>query len=70
MPIHTLKQLYTAIVQPHFDYGYMVYNSASGTNKTRFQKLQTRAARLITGSDPHTLQSLHVYNTEEIPINV
>ncbi len=34
----------------------MVYDSASGTNETRLQKLQTRAARLITitGSDPHT----------------
>ncbi len=39
--IHTLKQLYTAIVQPHFDYGDMVYDSASGTNKTRLQKLQS-----------------------------
>ncbi len=50
VPFHTFKQLYTAIVQPHFDYGDMVYHSASGTNKTRLQKLQTRAARLITGS--------------------
>ncbi len=54
MPIHTLKQLYTAIVQPHFNYGNMVYDLASGTNKTRLQKLQTTAARLLTGSDPHT----------------
>ncbi len=30
VPIHTLKQLYTAIVQPHFDYGDMVYDSSSG----------------------------------------
>ncbi len=52
--IHTFKQLYTTIVQPHFDYGDMVYYSASGTNKTRLQKLQTRAARLITGSDPRS----------------
>ncbi len=54
MPIHTVKQLYTAIVQAHFAYGDMVYYSASGTNKTRLQKLQTRAARLITSSDPLT----------------
>ncbi len=53
VPIHTLKQLYTVIVQPHFDYGDKVYDSASGTNKTRLQKLKTRAARLITVSDPH-----------------
>ncbi len=56
MPIHTLKQMYTAIVQPHFDYGDMVYDSASGTNTARLQKLQSRAARLINGSDPHTIR--------------
>ncbi len=54
VPINTLKQLYTAIIQPHFDYGDMVYDSASGTNKTWLQKLQSRAARLITGSDDRT----------------
>ncbi len=42
------------LVQSHFDYGDTVYDSASGTNKTRLHKLQTRAATLITGSDPHT----------------
>ncbi len=52
VPIQTLKQMYTVIVQPHFGYGDMVYESASGTNKIRLRKLQTRAARLITGSDP------------------
>ncbi len=31
-----------------------MYDSASGTHKTRLQKLQTRTARLITGSDPRT----------------
>ncbi len=46
--------MYTSLVQPHVAYGDMVYNSASGTNKTRLQKLQTRTVRLITGSDPPT----------------
>ncbi len=54
MPIHTLEQLYTAIIQPLFDDGDMVYDSASGPIKIRLQKLQTRAASLITDSDPHT----------------
>ncbi len=48
-PIETLKPLYNAIVQPHFDYSDIVYDSASKTNKDRLQKLQTRACRLITG---------------------
>lgn len=47
-----LKQLYNAIVQPHFDYGDVVYDSASVTNKNRLQNLQTRAAKLLTGAGP------------------
>ncbi len=31
VPIHTLKQLYTAIIQPHFHIEDMVYDSASLT---------------------------------------
>ncbi len=40
------------------DYGYAVYDSASQTNKNRLQKLQTRDARLITGSGPRTSRNL------------
>ena len=47
VPPDILMQLYNAIVQPHFDYGDVIYNSASITTKTSLQKLQTRAARLI-----------------------
>ncbi len=54
VPIETLKHLYNAIVQPHFDYSDIVYDSTSKTNKDRLQKLQTRACRLITGSGPCT----------------
>ena len=50
VPTDTLMQLYNAIVQLHFDYGDLIYNSASITIKTRLQKLQIWAARLISGS--------------------
>ncbi len=50
--MHTLKQLYTTIIQPDFDYGNMVYDSASETNKSRLQNLQTGAVRIITVFDP------------------
>ena len=52
VPTDTLKHLYNAIVQHHFDYGDVVYHSASITSKTRLQKVQSRAARLISGSGP------------------
>ncbi len=59
VPIETLKLIYNAIVQPHYDYSDTVYDSASKTNKDRLQKLQTRACRLITGSGPPT-SHIHV----------
>ncbi len=37
---------------PHFDYAHVVYDAAYETNKSRLQKLQTRAARLISGTGP------------------
>jgi hypothetical protein len=54
VPINTLKQLFNAIVQPHFDYADNVFVTTTVTNKTKLQLLQTRAARLITGSGPRT----------------
>jgi len=49
-----LNLLYNAIVLPHFDYADIVYDSTCIGNKIRLQLLQTRAARLISGSDPRT----------------
>ncbi len=52
VPIDTLKLMYNAIVLPHFDYADVVYNAASETQTFRLQRLQTRAARLISGTGP------------------
>ena len=58
VPNDTLRHLYNAIFQPHFDYGDVVYDSASITSKTRLQKLQFRAARLISGSSPLQIRNV------------
>ncbi len=58
VPTDTLIQIYNAIVQPHLDYEDAVYDSASQTSKNILHKLQTRAARLITGSGPRTSRNL------------
>ncbi len=50
VPTDTLIQIFNAIVQPHLEYGDAVYDSASQESKNRLQKIQTRAARLITVS--------------------
>ena len=52
VPSNTLQLLYNAVVQPHFDYADIVYDSTSSTNKDRLKRLQTRAARLISGTGP------------------
>lgn len=49
--IDILRQLYNAIVQPHFDYGDVIYDSATAPTKTRLQKLRPELL-LISGSSP------------------
>ncbi len=51
-PFDTLKLFYKAIILSHFDYSDMVYNSDSEISKLRLKKLQTRVAKLISGSGP------------------
>ncbi len=44
--------MYNAIFYPLFDYADVVYDAASETNKYRLQRLQIRAAQLISGTGP------------------
>ena len=46
----TLKTLYTGIVEPHFRYCCSVWGCAGSTELNQLQKLQNRAARIITNS--------------------
>ena len=45
-----LNNLYRSIVEPYFSYFCSVWGCCNSTEKIRLQKLQNRAARLITGS--------------------
>jgi len=54
VPHDTLKHLYNALVLPHFDYADLIYGMGYKTDLDRLQKVQTRAARLLTGSGPRT----------------
>ncbi len=62
VPPETLLQLYNTIVLPHFDYGDLIYESSTVQNLDRLQKLQNRAARIISGSAPLTHRN-DMYNT-------
>ena len=45
---NTLKAIYDALVLPHFDYCALVYDNCSKTLQTKLQKLQNKAARILT----------------------
>ena len=46
----TLKTLYTSIIEPHFRYCCSVWVCCGRTEIDRLQKLQNRAARIVTNS--------------------
>ena len=50
VPSTSLINLYRSIVEPHFRYCCSVWGCCSSTDKNRLQKLQNRAARIITCS--------------------
>lgn len=50
VPIKTLRYAFNAIVQPHFDYCDVVWGNCNITLATKLQKLQNRAARILTFS--------------------
>ena len=45
----SLERLFKALVLPHFDYCSLVWDNCSPDLKTQLQRLQNRAARVITG---------------------
>ena len=49
VPINIAITIYNSMVKPLFDYCDIVLDNLSGTNATRLQKLQNRAARVING---------------------
>ena len=50
VPIETLKYAYNATIQPRFDYCDVVWGNCNATLATELQKLQNRAARILTFS--------------------
>ena len=50
LPRESLKTLYTSIVEPHFRYCCSVWGCTGSTEINQLQKLQKRAARIVTNS--------------------
>ena len=55
----TLKYIYQALVQPSFDYCSMVWGNCGEGSKEKLQRLQNRAARVITG-DTYEIRSTDI----------
>ena len=51
MPQSTLLNIYNSLDQPHFDYYSLVWGNCGKTLSNKLQKLQNRAARVITSSN-------------------
>ena len=64
VPYKTLLSIYNSLVQPHFDYCSSVWGSCSKNLSQKLQKLQNRAARVITFSnyDRSTNELLRMVN--------
>ena len=50
LPIASLKTLYSSIVEPHFRYCFSVWGCCGKTDIDQLEKLQNRAARIVTNS--------------------
>ena len=57
-----VAQIYNALIMPHFDYCSPVWDCLSGYLSDKLQKLQNRAARVITKS-PFDASSNHLLST-------
>ena len=51
VPQATLLLIYQALIQPHFDYCNIVWGNCGITLQTKIQKLQNRAARVLSYSN-------------------
>ena len=54
VPKNCLNQIYNALVKPYFDYCSLVWQNCKLEKQIKLQKLQNRAARVITGDNWET----------------
>ena len=60
----TRKTIYYSLIQPYFDYCDVVWSDCSKTRPGKLQKLQNRAAWIITRVD-YSIRSSAVLNSQE-----
>lgn len=62
LPLPNLIQVYNALVSPHFDYCCLIWGNCGTVLKNKLQKLQNRAARIITRSG-YEIRSATILNS-------
>ena len=62
VPLGTLNSMYKGIVEPHFNYRCSVWGSCGTTRLNKLQKLQSRAAIIVTDSEFDTLAAPLIQN--------
>jgi hypothetical protein len=68
VPVETLKLIYNALVQPYFDYCSPLWDNCGSGLREKLQRLQNRAARVITGStfDIRSVDALNMLGWESL----
>jgi len=54
VPLETLQTIYKSLIQPHFDYCSVACRNCNKTLSSKIQKLQNRAARILSNSSYDT----------------
>ena len=61
LPRHVLENIYRTFVRPVMEYGDVIFDSCSENMKYDLEKLQIRAAQIVTGAKRYTPNAL-LYN--------
>ena len=70
LPRNTFSHLYKSIIQPHFNYALTVFGNNIKYNSNFLQRLQNRAARIITHTyDYNTPSALLVKNLKWMTVD-
>ncbi len=57
LPLSALVLIYNSLIQPHFDYCSVIWDNLAGGLGQKLQRMQNRAAQIITSSDYYTRSS-------------
>ena len=60
--MHTAVEIYKGLIEPHFDYCSAFWDGLSQQLSDKLQKLQNRAARVITKSSRYDASSRQLLN--------